>query len=57
MSLDLPEAKIFKKSATNFYMIGTLCAIAGHSYLRLKLVECPNLSSLEIIPCLIMPGN
>ena len=26
MSLDLPEAKNFKKSATNFYMIGTLCA-------------------------------
>ena len=28
MSLDLPEAKIFKKSTMNFYMIGTLCEVS-----------------------------
>ena len=26
MSIDLPVAKIFEKSTSNFYIIGTLCA-------------------------------
>ena len=57
MSLDLPEAKIFKKSTTNFYMIGTLCAflLLSSRVLMVNILpqelECnfiPHLKSLQL---------